>query len=363
MTGRRVATAAVLAAVVALGAATPAGAATTDEGRVTLKLDRGLRGSLMRNGVRVRAATPAEGRGPGVINLPVTDGGMERSGKGRLVTQGGIAFEARGRQAIFRNLVFDTAFGKLSGRLDGLRLVLATPSRLSRQLHGFTVEVGARRMTLTRDGAAAINASLGVPGLVRAGQRLASATSVSPIAHIPVLDGQAYIAFAPAFAAKLKILNVNVKALGDAWSGGSRDAPTVAVTHLAGEAAPDFNEGIIESDGGYAFKRFGSSAEVAVHDVRFNFSNWVAGGSVTSGFTLPAEAGLTRFAEFQLSVTHKNPVTGVLSTPNSPARLTRGFAQRLNRALAEPNGRPGLFVEGEPLAEVAFNLRTRSPRR
>ena len=351
-----------LAAVLALGPA-PGALAAPGDGRVTLRLDRGLRGSLKQRGVKLRAARPASRRSGGIINLPVTDGGMERSGKGRLVTQGGIEFAGRGRRATFRNLVLDTAFGKLSGRLDGRRLTLATPFGLSRELHGFAVEVGVRRLALTRSGAAAINARLGIPSLVQAGRRLASATAVSPIAHLPVLGGQAYFAFAPGFAENLKSLNVNVKALGDAWAGGSREAPTVAVTDITGEAAPDFNEGIIRSDGGFALKLFKSSAEVAVHDVRFNFSSSVAAGSITTSFTLPAEARVTRFAEFQLSVTHKNPVTGVLSTPNSPATMTRGLAERLNQVLAGPKGRPSFFVEGEPFAEIAFNLKTRRPRR
>lgn len=358
MIGKRIAEAAVLAAVLALGLSAPVSAATTDKGRVTLKLDRALQGSLKQDGVKLRAASPAEGRGGGVINLPVTDGGMERSGKGRLVTGGAIQFEARGRRAAFRNLVLDTSFGILSGRgLDGRRVPLATPFGLSRELHGFAVEVSVRRLVLTRSGAAAINTGLGMPGLVRGGQALASATAVSPIAHIPVIDGRTYLVFGETFFEKLKSLRVTTKPLGNAWLGGT----SIAIPDTVGTVSLDLSEGTIASDDGFALKQFESSAELAIHNVKYELAGGVVKGGITTSYTLPSESRVTPLVRFRLSVTHKNAYTGELSGSAVSARLTKEFAARLNEVLAEPKGFGPVFEAGEPL-EVALGLQTRRRR-
>jgi hypothetical protein len=363
MIGKRIVKAAVLAVMFVFALAAQAGAATPAEGRVTLKLDRGLRSSLKSEGAKVRGVRPAVGR-VAVINLPMEGGGVEISGKGRLVTAGGIEFAARGRRATLRDLVLDTAFGTLSARLGSRRLALASVTGLSRERNGFAIEVGMRRLTLTRAAAAAIDAKLGTTGLLRGGQRLASATAVSLIAHIPVIDGRVYLSFATGFAEKLRTIRVNVKPLGNAWLGGSQEAPMVAITHTVGRAALDLSEGPLSSESGFAFKQFESSAELALHDIVFDLGAKTARGGITTPFSLPAEAKITPFATFQLPVTYRNSHTGALSTPNSPVKVTGPFAARLNEVLAAPKNQPSLFVAGEPLGEVAFNLETRrSPGR
>ena len=177
MTPKRIATAAALAAMLTLGLLAPAGAPAATEGRLTLTLDRGLQTSLNRGGATLRGVRPALGRGR-VINLPVRGGGLEYSGEGRLVTVGGLEFAAGGRRATFRDLVLDTAFGTLSGTLNGRRLALASAFGLSSERKGFAIVVGLRRLKLTRGAAGAINASLDRPGLLGAGQRLASAVGI-----------------------------------------------------------------------------------------------------------------------------------------------------------------------------------------
>jgi hypothetical protein len=131
--------------------------------------------------------------------------------------------------------VLDTAFGTLSAKLGGQRLALATVVGLSRERHGFAIELHLRRLTLTRSAAAAIDASLGIPGLVRPGQALASATAVSPIAHIPVIDGRTYLVFGEMFFEKLKSLRVTTKPLGNAWLGGT----SIAIPDTVGNVSLD----------------------------------------------------------------------------------------------------------------------------
>ena len=133
----------------------------------------------------------------------------------------------------------------------------------------------------------------------------------------------------------------------------------VAITHTVGRAALDLSEGPLSSESGFAFKQFESSAELALHDIVFDLGAKTARGGITTPFSLPAEAKITPFATFQLPVTYRNSHTGALSTPNSPVKVTGPFAARLNEVLAAPKNQPSLFVAGEPLGEVAFNLETR----
>jgi len=344
-----------LAFLLALGPTGGALAASGD-GRVTLELDPGLRSSLNRGGAKLRGLKPAAGRA-GVINLPAKGGGVEISGKGRLPTVGAIQFAARGRRATFRDVVLDTAFGTLSAKLRGRRLALAGVSGLSRERHGFAVELHLRRLTLTRSAAAAIDASLGIPGLVRPGQALASATAVSPIAHIPVLDGRTYLVFGERFFEKLRSLRVTTKPLGNAWLSGT----SIAIPDTVGTISLDFSEGTIASDDGFALKQFESSAELAVHNVKYELAGGLVKGGITTRYTLASESRMTPLARFRLSVTHRNAYTGELSASAVSARTTKEFAARLNEVLAEPKGFGPLFEAGEPL-EVALGLQTRRRR-
>jgi hypothetical protein len=352
MIGKRIAIAAVLLAMLTLGLTGPASAGAATEGRLTLEIDRGLRFSLNREGAKLRGLKPALGRA-GVINLPVEGGGVEYSGKGRLVTAGGLQFAAKGRRATFRDLVLDTAFGTLSAKLGGRRLALATVSGLSSERQGFAVVLELRRLTLTKGAARAIDSSLGIPGLLRPGQALASATGVGRAERIPVLDGRTQLDFGDPFFEKLRALKVNTKPIGNAWVLGTY----FAIPDTVGEVALDFSGGRVASDDGVALKQFESNAALDLHNVEYDFAAGVVRAGITTRYTLPSEARVTPLARFRVSVTHKNAYTGELSAA-ARGTLTSAFADRLNEAFAEPKGLAPPFAGGEPLT-IAFGLQTR----
>jgi hypothetical protein len=356
MTGKGFARVAVLVALLALGLAAPVSAELANEGRVTLRLDRGLRSTLSREGVKVRGLQPAVGR-LGLINLPVEGGGVEPSGKGRLVTAGGIEFAANGRRATFRDLVLDTAFGTLSAKLGGRRLGLATVGGLSSERHGFAIELGLSRLTLTGAGAATIGATLGMPGLLRGGRPLASATAVSRLERVPVIDGRNQLNFGDSFFEKLKALRVNTKPIGNAWALGTY----FAIPDTVGWAALDLSSGVFQSDDGIALKQFESSAELALHNVAFNLGTGIVKAGITTPFNLPSEARVTPLVKFRLTVAHKNANTGELSGA-ATGTLTTAFADRLNESFAVLKGIAPPFAGGEPV-QIGLGLQTRhAPR-
>jgi hypothetical protein len=269
------------------------------------------------------------------------------------VTAGALEFAARGRRATFRDLVLDTAFGTLSGKLNGRRLALAGAFGLSSERKGFAVVIGLRKLKLTRGAAMAMNRSLGIPGLFRAGQRLASATGVCRAEQIPVHDGRTYLDFGDPFFEKLRSLRVNTKPIGNAWVLGTY----FAIPDTVGEVALDFASGGVASDDGVALKQFESNAALDLHDFEYDFAAGVVRASIGTRYTLPSEARVTPLARFRVTVTHKNAYTGELSA-SATGTLTEAFADRLNEAFAEPKGIAPPFAGGDPLT-IGFGLQTR----
>jgi hypothetical protein len=353
MNGKRIAAVAVLAALLALCLVPVAGASTVGEGRLTLDLQPRLLRSLHERGVRLRSVRPALGRGS-VINLPVEGGGLEYSGYGRLLMSGGLEFRAMGRRATFSDLRLDTTFGTLTARLNGRAMALAGVYGQSIEWKRFAAELDLRKLKLTQRAAAAINASLGMRGLLRAGQKLGSATAVGRFETVRVVDGTAYLDFDVGFSEKLRALGVETRPLGGSWLSGT----SVAIPDVFGEVAPDLSGGRAWSEQGFALTQSESSAELILHDIEFGFEAGVVIAEATPSLAVPSEARTTALARFRLPVTHKSAVTGALTTPNSPATMTAAFAARLNQAFAAPRGLSPPFAAGEPL-QIAFNLKSR----
>jgi hypothetical protein len=136
---------------------------------------------------------------------------------------------------------------------------------------------------------------------------------------------------------------------------------SIAIPDTVGSVSLDLSEGTIASDDGFALKQFESSAELAIHNVKYELAGGVVKGGITTRYTLPSESRATPLVRFRLSVTHKNAYTGELSGSSVSARLTEEFAARLNEVLAEPKGLGPVFVAGEPI-EVALGLQTRRRR-
>lgn len=352
MTAKRLAKAASLTVLLALALVPAAGANTVGEGRLTFELQPRFLKSLHERGAKLRGVKPALGRGR-VINLPVVDGGLEHNGYGRLLMSGGLEFRASGRRATLRDLVLNATFGTLTAKLNGRTLALAGADGQSLEWKRFAAELDLRKLKLTRGAAAAINASLGARGLLRAGETLGGATAVGRFDSVRVVDGSAYLDFGDGFFEKLRALRVETKPLANAWVSGT----SFVIPDTFGEVAPDLSGGTAWSEDGFVLRQFESNVELALHDIEFGFNSGVIRAEISSPYS-PSEARTTALARFRLPVTHKSAVTGALTTPNSPATLTAAFAARLNETFAAPQGLSPPFAAGEPL-QIAFNLKSR----
>jgi hypothetical protein len=265
---------------------------------------------------------------------------------------GGIELVAAGRRAVFRDLVLDTAFGTLMASLGRQRFTLATQFGLSSEQHGFAADLELRKLALTRRAVAAIDRSLGTRNLLRAGQSLGRTTANARFETTRVYDGRTYLDVGDPFLEKLKALKVNTKPIGNAWALGTY----FAIPDTVGEVALDLSGGKVVSDDGIALKQFESDAELALHNVEYDFDRGVVRAGITTAFTLPSEAKVTPLARFRLTVTHKNANTGELSG-GATGTLTNAFADRLNDAFAAPKGIAPPFAGGAPV-QISFGLRT-----
>lgn len=355
MTAKRVAKAAAILALAMLPAA-QAAAAPVEEGRVTLRLSSAnLLMAKVFGGVKVRGLKPALGHDE-LINLPVGGGRLNGAGKGRLVLDGALRLTTHRRAATLTDLVLDTEERTLSAKQGGHRIALARVRRPKAARRGFGTEV-ALRLAITREAATLVNSKAGLPGLIRPGEALGSAQAIARFERVKVIDGRTYLDVGDPFLEKLRALKVNTKAIGNAWALGTY----FAIPDTVGEAALDLSGGRVVSDDGIALKQFESDAELALHNVEYDFDRGVVSAGITTAFTLPSEAKVTPLVRFRLTVTHKNAHTGELSGGATGA-LTDAFADRLNEAFAAPKGIAPPFAGGEPV-QISFSLQTRRPPR
>jgi hypothetical protein len=349
--------------LLALGPAAEASADPVADGRVTFELGSGFLKSLHDRGAKLRGLKPASGRDE-VINVPVRGGRLAKWRDGRLLLEGRVRLATPRGAATLADLVLDTEDRTLSARLTGRRVELAAVHGLTRGRHGFAAELTLKSLTLTGAGAAAIDSSVGIPGLLRGGQAIGSATAVARFNRLTVIDGRLIFVLAEGLAEKLRTLKVNLKALGDTGLTGGPGRPIVWIPDTVGSAALDLSSGSVRSEDGFVLKQFETTSELALHGIEFDFGSKLARAGVTTRYTLPSEARATAFAAaLRFPVAYNNAYTGEISSPSSPGTLTPELAARLNEVFAKPKGLPGLFEAGEPLGDLSVGLQTRRPRR
>jgi hypothetical protein len=338
-----------------------AGADTVADGRTTFEIAPGLSRALDKQDAKLFALKPGWG-GRNTLNLPLGGGRLERSGSGSLRLEGGLEFTGRGRRASFRGLVLDTAHRALSASFSGRRVRLATVGSVSRSRTGFAAVLALKRLTLTGAGAAAIDSSLGVADLLDGGQRLGSATVVARLEQLSLIDGRAYLSFAQGLGEKLKALKIETEPVGGGWLHGT-SPPIPVVADTSGSVAIDLSSGSFASEDGFSLSQEGTTRKLTVRDVEFDLDAHILRAAIEPRPAAADQAGVVDLASFELPVVHKNAYTGEISTPNSPALLSAGFASALNQAFADPSGMPGLFAAGEPFGELAIGVKTHGPPR
>jgi hypothetical protein len=352
-----------LALLLLLGAAAPAGADPVSGGKARLELNRELIATLHQAGVRLSALAPARLRGRHLV-LPVT-GGQLTAGVGRVDVMGGLRLSHARESVSLSGLILDSEHGSLVEKTAGARVPLAVARRprVRRDGFGYTVTLG--KLVLTQDGVRRIEQNLGLGGLLGKDRTLGILNAGARRSQVTVTRGTAYLSLDESFAAKLRTLTVGGEPLGAGWTF-TRAPLSVALTKLHGALALDLSSGTIESaDGlrvfqgelrGGEIEPVAGAPEVTLRSVSID----LAAGAVAAEIRAQPSgaANTTMAAAVQISTFHRNAFTGEISIPNSPLTLSPPLAELLNQTFVEPRGLPPAFAAGEPFGFLAFSART-----
>jgi hypothetical protein len=336
MTAIRISLALASAAVLALAAAGPAGAAQVklSGGSTTLKLDAGTARALQSLGVAVSPVRPAKASGGGIA-FPVTGGRIDPATAAGTIEHGGGLLLRSGsvRLRLTSPTITVGKSARLSVRAGGRRIHAFTLSlraaKVSRSGLGTTVR--GVRVLLSGKGASALNRTFGVKAF-RKGMRIGTATVKASPAEIVFTGGATSLALDPGTAQALTSLGISAApaAPATANSDGSLAFPItggrVAVKTLAGE---------ITHSGGITLSK-GSTA-VTVSDFTIE---------TAPAPKLTAALGATRFdlATLELAAA-KTAVSGRdVTVSGVVAKLTQGAADALNQAFGTTAFAGGLTI-------------------
>lgn len=143
--------------------AAPTTLALTGEG-TTLTLDAATAGVLTGNDIAVAPLDPATAGDDG-ITFPITGGSVEaESLAGTIEHSGGLVFTAGGTELELTDFVIDTVAGTLSATAGGSQVAIldVDPSGLQRSDDMGTIVIDGLTVSLSADGAAALNQTFGV---------------------------------------------------------------------------------------------------------------------------------------------------------------------------------------------------------
>lgn len=350
-----VATASVL---LILTLAASAGADPVAGGKASLKLDADLYRAMQREGIGVKKLGPAKVKGR-VVTLPL-DGGLfaPADGTGKLRLEGGLQLASGKRKVALSGFVLDTVRDRLSAKLGGKKLALATAKGEKAERQGFGVRVAFRDLVLTARAARTLNGSLGAKGAFRGGQSLAGASVGVQFSELSATDGTIYFFFDPAFRAKLESLGVEVIAF-EATEPYVHTLPGFAIPGVGGSLARDLSSGALVSQNGLRLVQGGGTptGEVGLLGISLSFDAKVASADIR--VQPSGTGGVAPFASVEFSTVHANPVTGVISIPETKAMLSPNLADSLNDTFATPKGQSSVFGAGESLGTFAFIAETR----
>jgi hypothetical protein len=236
-------------------AAAPASAATvnlTRGGDTTLKLNARTAKALQGLGVAVAPIRPAKAGASGV-RFPVTGGRIDpATGAGRYTHSGGLRLRGHGTTVRLRNFAINAGIGNQiivgvgNRRVPAFRISLAD-ARVSRP--GFNTTVRNVRVTLSRQGARALNGAFGVDAF-RRGLPIGTATVRSRAAEIALRGIDTSLALDPGAAQALGSLGVAVAPVGPARANPDG---SIAFPITGGKVAIKTLAGTIPHSGGLSF--------------------------------------------------------------------------------------------------------------
>lgn len=318
-------------------AAAPASAATVslDGGSTTLRLNPVTAKALDTLGVAATPIRPARAGRSG-LTFPITGGRIDpATGAGRYAHSGGLQLRGHGTTVRLRNFQINagrrnTIVVRVGGkRLSAFAISLAN-ARVSRP--GFGTTVRNVRVTLSRQGAAALNAAFGVHAF-RRGLPIGTATVRAKPAQIALKGDATSLALDAGAAAALTSLGVTVAPVGPATANADG---SIAFPITGGKVNLSTLAGTIPHSGGLSFTA--GATTVTVRD-------FIIDTAPTPKLT--ARLGNDRvdlltldLAGLQRSVSGRRTVTlsGVV------AKLTDGAAAALNGAFGVSAFAGGLTI-------------------
>lgn len=324
-------------------------------GEAKLVLDRGLDKELRQEGVTVKALGPAKLKGRN-LTLPVASGSFDpATSSGVMAQSGGLKLSAGGNSVALRKLSLDSAKKRLSATVAGKKIALAQLRGSKLEKDGFDARLLAKRLTLSRAGANALNRLLGLPGVLKAGRSLGSIDALGIATSVPISFGQIAIGGPETAFSKLE----SIKAQMGIWgSTGSWRAPgenyflfDVAPTTLT----PDASTGILEggvNDGVTMEIHEAPPRQMLLRHPRIDLATRELSATLSPlSQENPVTATIATLdysaAKFQI-----RPQVGAFELIGIRAIANQLIADQLNERFATP----GLFQAGETLARITVNL-------
>lgn len=346
------------ATVLAVLACAPAasGAQLLAGGETRVQLNRGLVGDLRAEGVAIRAVSLAKLKGRR-LTLPVSGGTQDEGDGTATLVHGGELWLTSGRKTVVvRRFILDGATRSLTAKVSNRRVRLAALAGAEVERDGFDARVRAKRLLLTRAGAAALNRGLGLPTVLRAGRSLGSVNGLGKATTVEIASGSFGIGGSGTAFAKLESLEVQL----GIWGASERWA-TPGDTHFFFQIEPtvvtaDASDGILESDpdDGISMEIHsppprnmllrGPRIDLATGELSATVSSLSTADAVTAPIATLDYAGAT----FQI-----RPRVGVFELMGIRAVANQFIADQLNARFQTP----GTFQAGETLARVTVILR------
>jgi hypothetical protein len=349
--------AATVLAVLAV-APTASGAQLLAGGETRLRLDRGLVGDLRAEGGAVKPLGLAKLKGLR-LTLPVTGGVYDGEASTATFVHGGeLRLAMGGKRVVLRRLTLNGAAKGLTAKIGNRRLRLAALAGLEIERVGFDPRIRARRLLLTRAGAAALNRVLGLPAVLHAGRSLGSVSGIGNATTVEIAFGKIAIGGPDTTFSKLESREVRIGIWGasEKWSTGAETYFLFGTEPTT--VTPDASAGILESDpdDGISMEIHappprnmllrGPRIDLAAGELTATVSALSAADPVTATIATLDYSG----AAFQV-----RPRVGAFELMGIRAVATQFVADQLNARFETP----GLFQAGETFARITVTLHAR----
>jgi hypothetical protein len=194
----------------ASGSLSSAKADPVESGKLRLTLDRDLYRSFGDAGVRIagRGGAEVDRR---VIEMPLEEGILgPHDGSGYVFAGGRLRLRAGNRSVLLKTVLLNTTKAKLSVKIAGKTVVLASADGITGRRSDFGIDVRVRSLVLTAKGAHALGDGLGLRGVFVAGRQLGVGAIEAETSTVPLHGGALGLSFDEGFRAKLAAAGILV---------------------------------------------------------------------------------------------------------------------------------------------------------